>query len=215
MTVNIDAFRKSVVCDLAVLSRLFCSEPDRPLLEWLRVSRYPQGVALSFFTERTKLSVKALSSAVGQLPLLGAAEGREALVKDYAGIFASGSLYALATESHWNGPQSLETVESWYRRHNFKIEDRLCRPSDSLPFQLGFLAHLLDDSESDPDRLLEIGRRFLRDHLLSWVPGFSLEMAMRCRTDFYRSLALFLETYLVTLEMAFQQADSDILSVPA
>lgn len=217
---ELDAFRQSVVADLAILSRLLSGEMDRPLLEWMRVSRYPQGLGLALQDDRHRQAATNLSQAVISLPPVGVQQGRDALAKDYVGIFVSRDDPGLATESYWSKGSSAvlsrqKMVEDWYERHGFVVSDRLHRPADTLAFQLGFLAHLLDDGERAHDQVLNDCRNFMREHLLSWLPSFAEIMAERSSTPFYRSVAQFLVAYVVALDNALAQVDGDILSVPA
>ncbi|CAA6603008.1 putative Anaerobic dehydrogenase-like component [Rhodospirillaceae bacterium LM-1] len=215
---SFDDFCRAVVDDLALFSRLMAAELDRPLLEWLRVSRYPQGLGLSLQDSASDRGIQLLSMAVNALPDVGARQGRDELALDYANIFMSREREYFATESYWfseSGGQRREMVEAFYERHGYSIADRLQRPADTLAFELGFLAHLLDDEKRPPSQMLGSSRQFLTTHLISWAPRFSAAMFETSATPFYQGLAQLLGVYLPALEDALGQVDGDILSVPA
>ncbi|MBF0266976.1 MAG: molecular chaperone TorD family protein [Alphaproteobacteria bacterium] len=211
-------FRRVAVEDLALFSRLMAAELDRPLLEWLRVSRYPQGLGLSLQDAASDRGIQLLSMAVNALPDVGARQGRDELALDYTNIFMSRERKDFATESYWfteSGFQRREMVEAFYERHGYSIADRLQRPPDTLAFELGFLAHLLDDEKQPPAQMLGSSRRFLTTHLIAWVPQFSSAMLEMSATPFYQGLAHLLGAYLPALEDALGKVEGDILSVPA
>lgn len=213
--VDLAAFRADLSGDLALFSRLTSGEPDRALIEWMRMSGYPQGMGLSLRLENAESAVRTLAKAVDALPPVGCREGREALSTDYQAIFLSHARPGLATESHWVGDDRSPLVGAWYDRYGYLVKDRLNRPHDSLAFELGFMAHLFDAAEIEDEIALSESQRFLMVHLLSWSPDFFEEWAMASITPFYRGLAGLLGVYLHDLNDQLRQVQGDILSVPS
>lgn len=212
---DIAAFRVAMAGDLALFSRLTSGEPDRPLIEWMRMSRYPRGLGLDLRGQNAESAVTVLSQAIAELPPVAFREGREALSADFQAIFLSHGRPGLATESHWAGDDRASLVGGWYDRFGYRLNDRLHRPLDCLAFELGFMAHLFDATDIDDGIVLSESRLFLNTHLRPWVPDFLEEWSRASATPFYRGLAGVLGVYLQTLGDQLHQVQDDILSVPA
>jgi TorA maturation chaperone TorD len=62
---------------------------------------------------------------------------------------------------------------------------------DHVGAELNFLAVLLQklDSEQGRDQYIDLMERFLTEHLLKWVPGFTEDMEMAAETPLYKALA--------------------------
>lgn len=201
--------------DLALFSRLTSGEPDRPLIEWMRMSRYPRGLGLDLCGKNAESAIGTLSQAIADLPPIAFREGRETLSADYQAIFLNHGQPGLATESHWVGDDRSPLVAVWYDRFDYRLNDRLHRPLDCLAFELGFMAHLFDATDIDDAIVLSESRHFLDTHLRPWVPEFLEEWSSVSATPFYRGLAGLLGVYLPVLGERLRQVQGDILSVPA
>ncbi len=218
---TLDGFRQAAVQDLALLARLTGGDMDRPLLEWLRASRFPQSLSLVLKSDGASPVLEAMGQAVAGLPQVGAVPQREELTADYTGIFLSNAFGASAIETFWVGEslaheiETVAKVEAWYRDHGYSVTDRLHRPPDFLAFELGFLAHLLDDGGRSEAETLSLAHGFLTAHPLRWVPRFSQKVSQSCKTPFYGGLARLLGLYLENLERELSQVRDDSLSVPA
>jgi TorA maturation chaperone TorD len=212
---DLAAFRVAMAGDLALFSRLTSGEPDRPLIEWMRMSRYPRGLGLDLCGQNAESAIAALSQAIADLPPIAFREGREALSADYQAIFLNHGRSGFATESHWVGDDRSTLVAAWYDRFDYRLNGRLHCPLDSLAFELGFMAHLFDAPDVDDGNVLAESRLFLETHLLPWVPDFLQEWSRVSATPFYRGLAGLLGIYLRVLDDRLQQVQGDILSVPA
>lgn len=212
---DIAAFRVAAAGDLALFSRLTSGEPDRPLIEWMRMSRFPQGLGLKLYGQRAESAVRILSQAVADLPPVAHRGGREILSADYQAVFLSHGRPGLATESHWVGDDRSAQVGIWYERLSYRLNDRQNRPLDHLAFELGFMAHLFDAVEIDDDVALSEGLYFLKTHLQTWVHEFLVEWSRASASPFYRGLADVLAVYLQAIGEQLPQVQGDILSVPA
>ncbi|MBF0353947.1 MAG: molecular chaperone TorD family protein [Alphaproteobacteria bacterium] len=214
-------FHRALAQDLALLARMTSGELDRPLLEWLRVSRFPESLALDLRGETASSAYERLGEAVVLLPKFGEQEGREELSADYAGLFLTDGYGVQAIETSWieahPGEEILTVakVEAWYRLHGYTVFDRLNRPADTLAFELGFLAHLLDGPENEGGEMVLQARLFLQQHPLCWVPRFAQKAAGVSKTSFYSALSQVLGVYLESLDDALRQAGGDSLSVLA
>lgn len=208
-------FRQVVADDLAVLSRLFASEMDRPMMEWLRISRFPTGIAIGAEGDEGASVLRRMTHAIALLPQVGEREAREALSRDFARLIHSPALPETACESHWTKDGCSSEIVRLYESHGFDLRDRSQRPADFLAYELGFLAHLLEDSKLPGGICGALAAEFLDQHLLKWVPDFLDEMAKRARTEFYGALAALLGLYLARLFSSLGHVEGDILSVRA
>lgn len=74
-------------------------------------------------------------------------------------------------------------------------------PEDHLAFELEFVAFLLNEEmvSEDAQRVSNIRKQFLDEHLLNWVESFSASVEQSASTSFYKSLVLLLVASIHTV----------------
>lgn len=122
---------------------------------------------------------------------------RKMLNEDYSRLFdKSGLMLAPARESYYviDGPgNNHETPEEFYKSYGWKPESKSDIPSDHLGIELLFLTRLtdkylqIDDKPSCREMRIEI-RRFIDDHLLSWIPQLNENIQENAQTLCYKGI---------------------------
>ncbi len=111
------------------------------------------------------------------------------LAADYAAIYLTHGLRASPYESVWldedhlimQGPTF--AVRDFYQRHGMRVRDWRQMTDDHITHELQFVALLLERGE---DRE---AARFLKQHLMAWLPDFAQRVGQRAETPFYAALA--------------------------
>jgi TorA maturation chaperone TorD len=117
------------------------------------------------------------------------ASSEDDLAADYAAIYLTHALRASPHESVWRDEDHLMlqeptfAVRAFYRRHGLQATDWRQRADDHLVTELEFTALLLERGD------LKEAARFLKTHLLAWLPQFAQRVAQRAATPFYAALA--------------------------
>jgi TorA maturation chaperone TorD len=118
-----------------------------------------------------------------------AARCTDDLAADYAGIYLTHAMRAAPYESVWRDEDQLMmqaptfAVREFYTRHGVVVQNWRHQPDDHLSHELRFVALLLERGERRE------AARFLRTHLLVWLPMFTEKVAQRAETRFYADLA--------------------------
>ncbi len=97
-----------------------------------------------------------------------------------------------------------QSVQSSYRSAGFSPGRSMSDPTDHLCVELAFVAELCrrqfrtlaEGSGSTADRLAEMQRRFLEEHLGLWAPAFAQDLRTQTSNPFYRAVALALPVWL-------------------
>lgn len=92
----------------------------------------------------------------------------------------------------------------WYRRFGltkseswFDCEDHVALELEFMGYLVGMEAEARADGRADEaDGLLRSQRDFAREHLANWLPRFARDADAKARTDFYRGLARFANSYV-------------------
>ena len=95
------------------------------------------------------------------------------------------------------GPEAVAVRRFYVQWEAMPVEGERI-PADHIALELGFLAHLAQrawESEgAGRNALLDAHLRFLKRHLLTWLPAFLRAMRTPARDDFFIALADFTET---------------------
>ena len=182
--------------DLRALAWLHAQEREPTLLLALHASGFPTSLSLLDAADPMVQAMDAALHALAAAPTVGAgdvgalpASSADELAADYAAIYLTHALRASPHESVWLDEDHLMlqgptfAVRDFYRRHGVKVPDWRQRADDHLVHELEFVALLLergDDREA---------ARFLKAHLLAWLPQFAARVAQRAATPFYAALA--------------------------
>lgn len=168
----------------------------------LLASEAPEDLQLGF----GELPPRAL--ALG--PLLGHLEhGPAALAEEFRRVFGlvhSRECPLYETEYHPNQEpffrsQQMADVAGFYQAFGLEPAHRTPERPDYLPLELEFMAFLLMKKRlatTPEDREVCAGAEaaFLKDHLVWWLPGFSMGLRHKAARGFYLDLALILAAWV-------------------
>ena len=195
---QIRQLRRAISEDLDLLAYLHAGELDRQGFEHLRTAPFADHLGIVLNSERATEALTVLDEGLS-------GESKKDILQelacDYAGIYLTHQCSVSPHESPWLDEDHLECqqpmfeVRKWYEHYGMKAKDWRKRPDDHLATQLAFAAHLMRESDIE---LVETAR-FLDQHLLKWLPGFSRKVASRCATPFYAGLAMLTSAYLEEL----------------
>jgi len=180
--------------DLRALAWLHISERSPQVLAELYANGFPATLTLvapdNPWLHGMDAALQALSGAPGDHGQeLIPASSEDDLAVDFAAIYLTHALRASPHESVWRDEDHLMlqeptfAVRAFYRRHGVQVADWRQRPDDHLATELEFIALLLERGE------LKEAARFLRAHLLVWLPSFAARVSQRAATPFYAALA--------------------------
>jgi TorA maturation chaperone TorD len=189
-----DAWPRLAAEDLRALAWLHASERSPQVLAELYANGFPATLTLAArddpWLRAMDAALKALSDVHcddAQAALL--ASGEDDLAADFAAIYLTHTLRASPNESVWRDEDHLMlqeptfAVRAFYRRHGMQAANWRQRADDHLVTELEFTALLLERGE------LKEAARFLKTHLLVWLPLFAKQVSQRAATPFYAALA--------------------------
>lgn len=84
-----------------------------------------------------------------------------------------------------------DEVQSFYNEVGLKINNLTIMP-DHIGVEQNFLAVLLQKMNDEPEKrphYMDIGKRFLNDHLTRWIQPFAQDMERAADSLFYKTLA--------------------------
>ena len=125
---------------------------------------------------------------------------RDMLLNDYKRLFSTPGL-ALAPpvksfyiDNSATANQNVEEVTDFYNSYGWKKRTRYDIPDDNLGIEILFLTLLIDkyisfDDEACRNEMREEIRRFIRRHILSWVPEWNIRMQEYSNTTGYKGIA--------------------------
>lgn len=214
--------------DIQQLAILHDKEAGQTLISALRGVNFPSNLALSIvseFSSNDEISkndpASLVTSALTTFPEEIDQSVLDILAADYAEIYLLHGLHASPYESVWLDEDHLIQQEPMfkirecYKRYGLASSDWRVRSEDHLVLQLQFIALLLD-SESDFPNEATLKERvddavhFMDKHLLLWISDFCALVNQRCDTDFYASIAIFTNAYLVH----FRNVLTEITGIP-
>jgi len=189
-----DAWPRLAAEDLRALAWLHASERSPRVLAELHANGFPATLTLvdkdDFWLRCMDRALAALAGAPheGEGEALPASSEND-LAADFAAIYLTHALRASPCESVWRDEDHLMlqaptfAVRAFYRRHGVQVANWRQRPDDHLATELEFVALLLERGE------LKEAARFLKAHLLVWLPSFANRVGQRAATPFYAALA--------------------------
>ena len=175
--------------DLRALAWLHEIERTPPVLVELYRSGFPQTLSLLLPEHVAVTQMAAALAALAETAKEDAPRCTDDLAADYAGIYLTHALRAAPYESVWRDEDQLMmqaptfAVREFYTRHGVVVQNWRHQPDDHLSHQLRFVALLLERGERRE------ASRFLRSHLLVWLPMFTEKVGQRAQTRFYADLA--------------------------
>jgi TorA maturation chaperone TorD len=177
--------------DLRTLAWLHASERSPQVLTQLYTNGFPSELTLVAADNAWMLAMnEALGAISGHAsdPVIPAST-EDDLAVDFAAIYLTYGLRASPNESVWRDEDHLVlqeptfAVRDFYRRHGMQATDWRQRADDHIVTELEFIATLLERGE------LREAARFLKTHLLTWLPLFARQVGARAATPFYAALA--------------------------
>jgi len=168
----------------------------------------------SIFDAATRIQPD-LAARAQRLGAAFSAEGPESLLVDYTRLFlgpskAIASPYGSVWMSGENAlmQDSTMAVLALYHEGGFEVDDDFRELPDHIAAELEFLylliyrenqAHRASEPES-PASVAGLRKRFLNEHLGSWIAPFTAAVKAGARSDFYRELAELTDRF-VKMEM--------------
>jgi TorA maturation chaperone TorD len=190
-----------------LLARLYREGPGqdiiKPLLTEDTLAQLAQGEA----NEESRKGCRMMDEELKAQENLEAYEAK--LRQDYTRLFIGpGEIKAPPWESVYRSRERLlfgeETlaVRKFYQSFGVSIKNLYREPDDHLSLELEFMSWLCGKAlEELPGgewkRYLEGQEKFLREHLLEWVPAFTKDMENNAETAFFRGLASFTRGFLL------------------
>jgi TorA maturation chaperone TorD len=180
--------------ELRALAWLHASERSPQVLAELYANGFPDTLTLVApddpWLRGMAVALKALADPrCDDRPEPVPASSEDDLAADFAAIYLTHALRASPNESVWRDEDHLMlqeptfAVRAFYRRHGVQVADWRQRADDHLVNELEFIALLLEQGE------LKEAARFLKAHLLVWLPSFAERVSQRAATPFYATLA--------------------------
>lgn len=197
----------------AFLARIFRVEVDQPFLDALGNLEFPTGED-DLFSEGIA-NLEAFLNNPGIDP-------RTDLAVDYARVFLGAGIAdgtaAFPYESVYTSPEHLimqdarDAVLALYREKNLGVADGSPEPEDHAAFELEFMAFLISAgvaaAENQDSAQLQASlreqERFLRLHLLNWMPALCKDIQKYSKTRFYPAIA--------KMTCGFLQKDQEVIT---
>lgn len=176
--------------DLNALAWLHLKEHAPDVLVSLNANGFPATLSL---VETEHPASRAMDAALQALA--GHGDGSvpgsspDDLAADYAAIYLTYALRASPCESVWLDEDHLVmqgptfAVREFYQRHEVQAPDWRAMSDDHITHELQFVALLLERGEERE------AARFLKQHLMAWLPDFAQRVGQRAETPFYAALA--------------------------
>ena len=193
----IPAFPRLAAEDLRALAWLHASERSPQVLAALYANGFPATLTLVAADDPWLRAMDAALAALfhahcggpQQEPAPLPASSEDDLAADFAAIYLTHALRASPHESVWLDQDHLMlqeptfAVRAFYARHGVQAADWRQRADDHLTTELEFIALLLEWGQ------LREAARFLKTHLMAWLPQFAARVSQRAATPFYAALA--------------------------
>lgn len=184
------AWHRLATEDLNALAWLHQTEHAPDVLLALYANGFPASLSLvNMAHPACRAMDAALQALSGQGDGSVPANTLDELAADYASIYLTYGLRAAPYESVWLDDDHLVmqgptfAVREFYRRHGVQVPDWRVMTDDHLTHELQFVALLLERGEARE------AARFLKQHLMAWLPDFAQRVGQRAHTPFYAALA--------------------------
>jgi TorA maturation chaperone TorD len=189
----------------AYLSQAFLSEPTEELVSGFTdealISGLPEGEQDDDTHPLRRFAASYegdIDSLVQDFEALFVVPIRGAYVAPFASVFLTGMV----------GQEPTRAVKRFYQEAGLEVEEGFAEAPDHVGMELEFMAMLClrettglkADDEQEVRNALTLERRFLRDHVLPWIPQLSEEILIKGTTDFYKGVSRFMKDY-VTFDM--------------
>lgn len=200
-----------------LLSRLYRVEVDPLLLDQLRAMRFPAATGNELmdagYREITLYVSNADSTTLTELAVDYVRTFIGHGIDSYSAAYPFESVYT--SEKRLMMQEARDEVLAIYRSEGIDKSADWHEGEDHIALELEFMktmalrvaAALRDGDESVADRLVEVQRSFLTDHLASWSPMMTKDMRRFAKTGLYQGLASLTDGFL-GMDLAFLKMDS-------
>jgi TorA maturation chaperone TorD len=137
---------------------------------------------------------------------------RKRLADDFNRLFNNGG-YALPVESIWSDKSPLlvndyESAKGFYESYGWRSKYEGVIPDDHLGVELLFLTLLIDkylslDDKACTKELSKEIRRFISDHLLTWIPQWNTRVQANAQTLCYKGIGTLIHAIMEDLDAIF------------
>ena len=192
------------------LKGVFWQAPNRKFIKLLTESEVIPAFPFADSSAAIREAVDCIAKYLEQ-PAILSRKNFERLHWDYTRMFVGpGKAPAPPWESIYRDVEHLhfseETLEvrNAYGKYNLVPRDFGREPDDHIGLELDFLHRLSEMAKEKAECADETGlaeilmdqKAFLDEHLLKWVPDWTKDVVESAEIDFYRGMALLLESYL-------------------
>ncbi len=199
-----------------LLSRLYAREVDEKLLEELKAAALSGELARRFeaLANLDERIGRGLDLILGYLRSSAGRDRKEVLLElaaEYASLFLGvkgvpphPSESSYMSVDHLMYQEQRDQVVEFYREFGVDKVKEFREPEDHVALELSFMSYLIGRAIEEQEkgnlgearRLLDAQGRFLRDHLLKWVPKFAEDVVSNAEVDFYKGLGYLTEGFL-------------------
>lgn len=176
--------------DLSALAWLHEAERDTDVLSALHANGFPTSLSLAADHATQTAMLHALTAIAAQRPVADVPPSTsDDLAADFNNIYLTHGMRAAPYGSVWLDEDHLMmqaptfAVREVYKRHGVHVADWRHMADDHISHELRFVALLLERGEDKE------AARFLKQHILSWLPQFAQRVGQRAGTPFYAALA--------------------------
>lgn len=205
--------RSTVEHDLLMLAALHASPLSRESVTDLWHDCYDGLLGLKPQSQSLRKAVGLFCLGLTDIPTYLDRDTLDGLSSAYFRLYADGDGGAPTCESAWRdqildeGSANLDGIHVWQRRSGFSVDTSLDRRADHLVSQLQLLAHLV--SPAGAGAPTGDVKRYLDEHLLSWIHRFAQAVHGRHTIRLYRGLAAMTAAYLNELANLLATLDGD------
>lgn len=214
MSFNLSDLIQGRIGTYSLLSRLFRSEVDQPLLDALAQADFALDVDDSDLDEGYAL-MRKFQQNIGDSTLVDLAVD---YVRTFIGTSRARSGAAYPYESVYTSPLRMLMQEARDQVLGIYYSEEVGRapgsvdPEDHVAFELSFMEHLNRKTlaffeagkQSEGVGYLLKQQKFLNDHLLNWVPTLCSDIPRFTRSDLYHGLA--------KVTRGFLRVDQDVIA---
>lgn len=160
-----------------LLSRVYSSEPSKDFLESIRGSSF----------------LEALGQDFKSAPLDGLVDE---LSVEYTRLFIGPGSHIYPYESAYRKDKESVSreVKDFIESRGLKYRSDFTESHDHISVELEFMERI---AKEDAPGFIKMGRQFINDHLIKWVPGFADKVIASASLSFYREMAKFTKEFIL------------------
>ncbi|MFH1853909.1 MAG: molecular chaperone TorD family protein [Candidatus Omnitrophota bacterium] len=171
-----------------LLSRVYSSEPSKDFLESIRGSGFIEVLGQDFKSA-------SLDELVDKLSV------------EYTRLFIGPGSHIYPYESAYRKDKGSidKDIKNFIESRGLRYRSDFTEGPDHISVELEFMERIAQeeikareqgDLKKAPD-FIELGRQFVNEHLIKWVPGFSDKVINSASLSFYREMAKFTKEFIL------------------